>query len=218
MTFNPELIKKYKKEFDFMINGGNLWIGRSHPVNGWHWSKHTANHPGDEIDWNAIDYEAIVIDDEYAEFRKAIYEGKLVQFSRGKLSGWKTLGENPKFERKPEDYRIIEKEERIVKPGEWVILKNLNKVKVKSVKGDTVDLRMGKNTTFTTSIGEIEKWEPIYGELVWAIIENANPILARFIGVCEDTGKIRCRTNSDRKIDIIEPYSSMPPAEMELFL
>lgn len=66
---NKELILKYKTEFDHWLNGGKL---RHKAYGKWEqtnniWSCRTA------------DIAAVVIDDEYVEFRKALAEGKTIQ-------------------------------------------------------------------------------------------------------------------------------------------
>lgn len=68
---NKELILKYKTEFDHWLNGGKL---RHKAYGKWEqtnniWSCRTA------------DIAAVVIDDEYVEFRKALAEGKVVQIA-----------------------------------------------------------------------------------------------------------------------------------------
>jgi hypothetical protein len=68
---NKELILKYKTEFDHWLNGGKL---RHKAYGKWEqtnniWSCRTA------------DIAAVVIDDQYVEFRKALAEGKIVQIA-----------------------------------------------------------------------------------------------------------------------------------------
>lgn len=68
---NKELILKYKTEFDHWLNGGKL---RHKAYGKWEqtnniWSCRTA------------DIAAVVIDDQYVEFRKALAEGKVVQIA-----------------------------------------------------------------------------------------------------------------------------------------
>lgn len=68
---NKELILKYKTEFDHWLNGGKL---RHKAYGKWEqtnniWSCRTA------------DIAAVVIDDEYVEFRKALAEGKTIQIA-----------------------------------------------------------------------------------------------------------------------------------------
>lgn len=68
---NKELILKYKTEFDHWLDGGKL---RHKAYGKWEqtnniWSCRTA------------DIAAVVIDDEYVEFRKALAEGKTIQIA-----------------------------------------------------------------------------------------------------------------------------------------
>ena len=68
---NKELIKKYKTEFDHWLNGGKLLAKPN--IKGW------INYYGEDI-WTHSAETLIVIDDEYSMFRKALIEGKIVEF------------------------------------------------------------------------------------------------------------------------------------------
>ena len=68
---NKELILKYKTEFDHWLNGGKL---RHKAYGKWEqtnniWSCRTS------------DIAAVIIDDMYVEFRKALAEGKTIQIA-----------------------------------------------------------------------------------------------------------------------------------------
>ena len=67
---NKELIKKYKAEFDHWLNGGELLYAYIDGTFSWK-------------NMNAIDKNIskvlIVINDEYATYRKALAEGKIVE-------------------------------------------------------------------------------------------------------------------------------------------
>ena len=72
---NKELIKKYKKEFDYWLEGGEIlkasWDFDSNELSCWYHVKH-------DSDWNFLNiYEyKFIINDEYVELRKAQAEGK----------------------------------------------------------------------------------------------------------------------------------------------
>lgn len=72
---NKELIKKYKKEFDYWVNDGTLLVADSYEKR---WITLTKNVWLCETTKNLL----IIIDDEYVEFRKALAEGKTVQCNR----------------------------------------------------------------------------------------------------------------------------------------
>ena len=69
---NKQLIKKYKPEFDHWLNEGSVIINFDL---GW-------CQIATEFDWSCnISVDALlVINDEYVEFRKALIEGKIIQF------------------------------------------------------------------------------------------------------------------------------------------
>ena len=99
---NKELILKYKTEFDHWLNGGKL---RHKAYGKWEqtnniWSCRTA------------DIAAVIIDDEYVEFRKALAEGKTIQHISATTGEWVDFNKGFKltpsytFLATPEYYRI----------------------------------------------------------------------------------------------------------------
>jgi len=108
---NKELIKKYKAEFDHMLDGGKLlhcydsnFLWYSSGVGIWNMRL---------LSNNNITH--IVINDEYAEFRKALAEGKTIQWCFGD-DGWKDY---PYFDNEVKHYRIKPDEPKF-KVGDWV--------------------------------------------------------------------------------------------------
>jgi hypothetical protein len=108
---NIDLIKKYKKEFDHHINDGKvlhcynsdfLWCSSGLGI----WET------------NSLNVTHVIINDEYVEFRKALAEGKTVQFSSDiSTEHWVNL-ELPVFNK---DYRYRTKpDEPKCKVGDWV--------------------------------------------------------------------------------------------------
>ena len=70
---NKELIKKYKKEFDHFLNGGEL-LTRTKSNFIWN------DNINEDLMWNfEIQDIDIIINDEYVELRKALAEGKIIQ-------------------------------------------------------------------------------------------------------------------------------------------
>ena len=72
-----ELIKKYKKEFDHWLNGGEVLFYT------WKWynSKDNPSSTFNHSDPSVIKY--YIINDEFVEIRKALAEGKTVQYNFG---------------------------------------------------------------------------------------------------------------------------------------
>lgn len=125
---NKELILKYKREFEYWLNGGKILMhyGKWVPV-------------GLDAKWEFFISElekigclGYIIDDEYVEFRKALAEGKTIQFNFGNSDPhkqdfpnvWKDLDLSIGIlsdRAHPENYRIKpEPEESKFKVGDWV--------------------------------------------------------------------------------------------------
>ena len=111
---NKELIKKYKAEFDHWLDGGKLLQKQINLVIPAEWEEFL-----EDWDW-PIDELAVIINDEYVEFRKALAEGKIIQYRNLKVNvfkNWQDLGNlkfNPNFEHR------IKPEEPKFKVGDWV--------------------------------------------------------------------------------------------------
>lgn len=77
---NKELIKKYKKEFDYWLNGGNLlctdWRNNSK-----NWIDADAD--GDDFTYIGPKPPIFIKNDKYVKFRKALAEGKTVLYKFG---------------------------------------------------------------------------------------------------------------------------------------
>jgi len=108
---NKELIKKYKKEFEWWLNGGNILIKRNNDE----WKLEYPYWSGDNIKY--------IIDDEYVEFRKALVEGSTIQYNPQTITHdrWDdlTLSANDEFGCKLSHYRI-KPEEPEFKAGDWI--------------------------------------------------------------------------------------------------
>lgn len=83
---NKELVKQYKTEFDYWLNGGTLLTGLRNLVsNQIKWYPSIINHFIEDSTSNEI---LITINDEYVEFRKAIVEGKTIQYRSINVNGF----------------------------------------------------------------------------------------------------------------------------------
>ena len=103
---NKELILKYKTEFDHWLNGGKL---RHKAYGKWEqtnniWSCRTA------------DIAAVVIDDQYVEFRKALAEGKIVEFKHPQVGykDWEIVTQEHLFQ------SVVPGREYRIKPEETI--------------------------------------------------------------------------------------------------
>lgn len=109
---NKELIKKYKEEFDYFIsqNQNQVLMGKKdHFTNKIKWYPSVSN-PFLELSDSII----IIKNDEYAEFRKALAEGKTIQIINKFSNEWMDLPIVAFSD--PAEYYRIKPEELIFKP------------------------------------------------------------------------------------------------------
>ena len=110
---NLELIRKYEKEFLHMLHGGKVLMGKKDPVtNIIKWYPSVLN-PFVETS-NTI---VVVIDDIYCTYRKALYEGKTVEFKQTEDDWWANA--NSSFCLHVDCYRIKPEEPKF-KVGDWI--------------------------------------------------------------------------------------------------
>ena len=118
---NIKLIKKYKEEFDYFIsqNQNQVLMGKKdHFTNKIKWYPSVSN-PFLELSDNII----IIKNDEYAEFRKALAEGKIIQQQDYYSKEWidmKTDEFHGASDTQYEGIYRIKPEEPTFKVGDWV--------------------------------------------------------------------------------------------------
>lgn len=168
---NKELIKTYKAEFDYWLNGGEVLFFYCND-----WYSSTCN---PEIVFNYIspdDVKYHVINDEFVEFRKALAEEKSIQMlcKYDKMEPiWDDMTEVIKsigFVDVKENYRIKPEESKF-KVGDWVVNKTSKQHIVKKVtsitNGDTVTVGDSEVGTNVMLINDLELWKPKKGEYCW---------------------------------------------------
>ena len=144
---NKELIKKYKKEFDHFLNGGDL-LTRTKSNFIWN------DKINEDLMWNfEIQDIDIIINDEFSELRKALCDGKTVQAYYKFNNTWNYIIK-PEFKDNVSNYRI--KPESEFKIGDFV--RDIISGKVSQINNE--DIANGKYSQDT-------KWEPFTGELCW---------------------------------------------------
>ena len=181
---NKELIKKYKTEFDHWLNGGKV-ISKYTLTPTW------SDCQSEDI-WRIPDKNIskvlIVINDEYATYRKALAEGKIVEVATdyNDVDGyiWKSM-EDEEFHHFSIDEIRIKPEEPKFKVGDWVVNKASKQRIVKKVAsipyGDSVtvgDTEVGINVML---INDLELWQPKAGDWCWFFdSDNFPPKLRQF--------------------------------------
>ena len=161
---NKELIKKYKTEFDHWLNGGKV-ISKYTLIPTW------SNCQSEDI-WRIPDKNIskvlIVINDEYATYRKALAEGKIVEVATdyNDVDGyiWKSM-EDKEFHYFNINEIRIKPEEPQFKAGNWVVHPDAN-----------APWKLSKNSINHLDNSKLELWKPKLGE--WCVMydteENPN--------------------------------------------
>lgn len=154
---NKELIRKYKAEFDHWLDEGKLQVK-------------FVNDPWEEAPKDIFSYSTVnfvlVIDDAYVEFRKALAEGKNIQY-KDREGFWN------KIEYKLEEYHLeelrIKPEEPKFKVGDWVIHKRKGICKIEKISptNEPDDKNVWLENKGACFINELELWEPKEEEYFW---------------------------------------------------
>ena len=152
---NKELIKTYFEEFEHWLNGGKLL------------SKYTLTPTWSDCQsediWRIPDENIskvlIVINDEYATYRKALAEGKIVEVATdyNDVDGyiWKSM-EDKEFHYFSIDEIRIKPEEPQFKAGNWVVHPDAN-----------APWKLSQNSINHLDNSKLELWQPQLGEWCW---------------------------------------------------
>ena len=192
---DKELILKYKAEFDHWLKGGNVQVYyKKDDEPKWWTDKESINYGGDDNFSNIIDkslspdYVLVVIDDEYVEFRKALAEGRTVQYNFGNYginiknfpNTWKDLDPSIGIladKACPENYRIKPEVPKF-KAGDWVVHPEAE-----------YPWRITQNSLDKLDNTELKLWKPKLGEWCWFSNDKSydTPCLRKFITIIDDT-------------------------------
>lgn len=168
---NKELIKKYKAEFDHWLNGGKLQARFVYDQ----W----VEAPKDIFSFNAVNF-VLVIDDEHVEFRKALAEGKIVEFKHPRVGydKWEIVTPEHLFQSvvPGREYRIKPEEPKF-KVGDWVIFEDNTKHKITEINKFSYTFNNNFSCGFEThTVLSMKHWKPKKDELV--ILKNKNDIIS----------------------------------------
>ena len=173
---NKKLIKKYKAEFDYWLDNREVLTFNNRKYNEWELVDH-------ENYWlNPSDKPIFIINDEYVEFRKALAEGKTVQFfnteerlydSSKALNTWHNT-DTIRTHGNPADYRI-KPDEPEFRVGDWVLIYTRkgednesisNPVQVTNVYSHFIEV----NNYRQYAPSYLELWQPQSGD--WCVIPS----------------------------------------------
>ena len=150
---NIELIKKYKTEFDHFLNEGDLLCREINIKVPTDWYEF-------DNDWSwSVDELEIIINDEYSHLRKALCEGKTLEFKdpfKYEIPRWEKLNtKDPSYSFYYKNEYRIKPEESEFKSGDFVINTSSNTV----FKYEESMLKLDSSCCI--------KWNPQAKELCW---------------------------------------------------
>ena len=177
-----ELIKKYKKEFDHWLNGGEVLF--------FYWEDWYSSTCNPEMVFNHIspdDVKYYVINDQFAEIRKALAEGKSIQMlcRYDKMEPiWDDMTEVIKsigFVDVKENYRIKPEEPKF-KVGDWVVeIHSTTKAQVLELFGNQIRVKFCyPDAIITTDSSDFIPWAPKSGDWCWFLNKGRIPMISQF--------------------------------------
>ena len=188
---NIELIKKYKKEFDHFLNGGDL-LTRTKSDFIWN------DEINENLMWNfEIQDIDIIINDEFSELRKALCDGKTVQAYYKFNDTWNDIIK-PKFKDNVSNYRIKPEEPKF-KVCDFVRHRNLKTCHIVTNinQGEFSDkISTRPSLSFDDDFSsEYIKWKPSHKELCYFTHDTntkTSATLREFREISEDGFYVDC--------------------------
>ncbi len=179
---NKELIKKYKKEFDHWLNGGEVLF--------FYWEDWYSSTYNPEMVFNHIspdDVKYYVINDEFVGLRKALAEGKSIQMlcRYNKMEPiWDDMTEVIRsigFVDIKENYRIKPEEPKF-KVGDWVVeIHSTTKAQVLELFGNQIRVKFCyPDAIITTDSSDFIPWVPKKGDWCWFLNKSRIPVISQF--------------------------------------
>ena len=193
---NKELIKKYKAEFEYWLNGGEVlyfywedWFSSTFN------QKIIFNHP------NPDDVKYYIINDEFVEIRKALAEGKTIQFNFGNfgvnkedfLNVWKDLNLHIGIladRTTPKNYRVKPEEPKF-QVGDWIVNSRFPKLPFQVSKDWLAHIintgrTIGGNTKETGDLKNFSLWQPKKGDWCWFWNEGTTLTILELLEIVDD--------------------------------
>lgn len=205
---NKQLINKYKPEFDHWLNEGSLLMSNKNTKV---WITLTNN------TWTctapSVDHLLIVINDEYVEFRKALTEGKTIEYFGQTSNVWHEVPE-PNFVLHPTCYRIKPDEPKF-KVGDFVRYVHSTPPRALEINNINGNRYYFTNSEMSCLEHELEPWAPVKGEWCWFYddLDSKYSHLAQFydMNISEDNSLSTFMSSPITKWYYCEPFlNSMP--------
>lgn len=207
---NKELINKYKPEFDHWLNDGSIlvkYVNKNQAESGYKdW------HEDNNVFESNLDY-LIIINDQYSIYRKALAEGKTIEYLGQSSNLWHEVPE-PIFILPPTCYRIKPDEPKF-KVGDFVTPLNRD-INCSVWKIDKV---LSCNTLASGIIlldpRTVQLWTPVKGEWCWFY---DNPNKDKYCNLFQFGGESneRCfKTNCGTPWNFCEPFLNSLPSYLK---
>ena len=212
---NLELIKKYLPEFNSYVKGQPLTLG---------YKTHWGTYEWTDLVWadwdSSINEHIIIVNDEYLPYRKALAEGRHIQFFNTKdslydsskpLHTWQDIDKIHTHGR-PSDYRI-KPEEPEFKVGDWITVNEPAGTFIECISGinDDTYILSGTNICYKS---QATKWNPTRGEvcIVWDDDCLSSPSIIKF-DYTNDSSQYRATDNTCW--DNCMPFTGVVPPHMK---
>lgn len=213
---NKDVIKKYKDAFDHWLADGKILVKYK---------------DDSEPEWLSPDEEELstlfngeldsciyIIDDEYAEFRKAQADGKIIQYYVDGFVGWQDVTEFGIHPMKGiKEYRI-KPDEHELKVGNWV--KDSHDVYCKILEVDELSIHFRNSHNHPGSMthtymieNNIEPWKPKPDEWCWFYMKSSTrAILAKYDCTFNDK---QVRDHTGEIYNHCEPFIGTLPSQLK---
>ena len=177
---NKKIINKYKAEFDYWLNGGSLCIYRTDTEEFWE--------PTTILNWDPSKPETIlyIINDKYVEFRKALAEGKVIEYLGQSSNVWHEVQE-PDFNLHPTCYRIKPDEPKFKLGGfvRYIHTTYPRALEINNINGNRYYFT---NSEMSCLEHELEPWTPVKDEWCWFYDNKSSKytVVGQFKEACND--------------------------------
>ncbi len=215
---NKQLINKYKHEFDHWLNEGKILYKHIHS-DVWY----------NEDPWDySPDYIiAIIINDEYSKFRKALSEGKTIQiydvieqhisdrtFDKFGWRDFKSFTASSSFSKTPDLYRIKPDEPKF-KVGDFVRYIHTTYPRALEINNINGNRYYFTNSEMSCLEHELEPWTPVKDEWCWFY---DNPNKDKYCNLSKSGGEFNVRyfkTNCGTSWNFCEPFLNSLPSYLK---
>ena len=205
---NKQLIITYFEEFKHWLNGGEVLF--------FYWEDWYSSTYNPEMVFNHIspdDVKYYVINDKFVEIRKALAEGKTVQYNFGNYGinrkdfpdSWKDLDQSIGIladRACSENYRIKPEEPKF-KVGDWVVeIHSTTKAQVLELFGNQIRVKFCyPDAIITTDSSDFSLWQPKKGDWCWFLNKDRIPTISQFLSI---------ETDGNRKYSATFPNTPHP--------